>query len=192
MRNDISIAVLCGGKSVRFGSNKALHKIDGKPMYRHVLDKVSGLTDDVFLQVGTGNASLPERTNEDIFPDVGPLGGIVSALDFAAHDRIFVIACDMLFFDIRMFDELALLSDADIVVPRWRDGKTEPLCATYSKHVEGIGRRLLSEGHSKVSSLFLRAAKTAYLEIEPLIEQGRVSRDCFVNINSPGDLPGSG
>lgn len=30
--------ILAGGASTRFGSNKALHKIDGKPFYEHVYE----------------------------------------------------------------------------------------------------------------------------------------------------------
>ncbi len=191
MGSDISIAVLCGGESVRFGSNKAVHEFGGKPLYKHVLDKVSGLSDDVFLQVGRRNPSLKGRVNEDAFPDTGPLGGILSALEYALHERVFVVACDMLFLDARILDELASAGFADIVVPRWRDGKTEPLCAVYSKNISQIARKLLERGHQRVSGLFTRVGRTVYVDIEPLMEQGRIRKDCFVNINVPSDLPRS-
>ena len=36
----ISLIMLAAGNSRRFGSNKLLYEIDGKPMYRHILEKL--------------------------------------------------------------------------------------------------------------------------------------------------------
>jgi len=185
---DVSIAVLCGGKSTRFGSDKAVHLVGGKPMYRHVLDKLSGLSDDLFMQVAKDNTSIEGNVKEDLVPAMGPLGGIFSALSHATHDRVFVVACDMPFLDPRIFNELVMAGDADIVVPRWRDGRTEPLCAIYAKTVTPIARRLLDGGQTRVAGLFHRVEGTVYLPIDELIEQGRLNRDCFFNINEPKDL----
>ena len=36
----IALIMLAAGNSRRFGSNKLLYEIDGKPMYRHILEKL--------------------------------------------------------------------------------------------------------------------------------------------------------
>lgn len=36
----IALIMLAAGNSCRFGSNKLLYEIDGKPMYRHILEKL--------------------------------------------------------------------------------------------------------------------------------------------------------
>lgn len=37
----IALIMLAAGNSRRFGSNKLLYEIDGKPMYRHILEKLA-------------------------------------------------------------------------------------------------------------------------------------------------------
>ena len=36
----IAFIMLAAGNSRRFGSNKLLYEIDGKPMYQHILEKL--------------------------------------------------------------------------------------------------------------------------------------------------------
>ena len=36
----IALIMLAAGNSRRFGSNKLLYEIEGKPMYRHILEKL--------------------------------------------------------------------------------------------------------------------------------------------------------
>ena len=192
MPYDLSIAILCGGKSKRFGTDKAQHIIGGKPMYRHILDKVSRLSDDIFLQIGKSTKSLDYRSNKDVISNKGPLGGIYSALTHASHDRVFVVACDMPFLDIRILNHLIEARKADMIVPRWRDGRTEPTCAIFSKKIMPIAKQLLDEDNPRISDMYARTASIRYVSIEELVEQGKVDTDCFVNINEPKDIPRAG
>lgn len=41
----IALIMLAAGNSRRFGSNKLLYEIDGKPMYRHILEKLMVVTE---------------------------------------------------------------------------------------------------------------------------------------------------
>ena len=184
----VSVAILCGGRSARFGSDKALHEIDGKPMYRHVWDRLSGITDDIFLQVAKGESRIKGELNEDLRAERGPLGGIASALLRARHGMVFVVACDMPFVDPRIVGHLIAAGDADIVVPRWRDGKTEPTCALYSKGVAPVAGELTKDGPARISRLFTQGLKVRFVQIEPLIESERLTEDCFLNVNMPEDL----
>jgi len=104
MFHDLSIAVLCGGRSSRFGSDKTIHIVAGRPLYRHVLDKVSILSDDAFIQGDKSKAGVEVRAHEDLVPGIGPIGGIYSALCQAKHPRTFVLACDMPSLDVRVLD----------------------------------------------------------------------------------------
>ena len=42
----IALIMLAAGNSRRFGSNKLLYEIDGKPMYRHILEKLMVVAED--------------------------------------------------------------------------------------------------------------------------------------------------
>jgi molybdenum cofactor guanylyltransferase len=85
-------AVLAGGRSSRFGSDKAVALWDGK----RLLDRSRALLEpwcDEVVIVGRdgGVADMPR-------PDLGPLGGIAGALDHAAGHGfrcVLTISCDM-------------------------------------------------------------------------------------------------
>jgi molybdopterin-guanine dinucleotide biosynthesis protein A len=85
-------AVLAGGRSSRFGSDKAAALWGGQPLADHAADAIAGHVDEV-VRVGNGNA-VPDLPA----PDLGPLGGVAGALAFGAargFDTVLTIGCDM-------------------------------------------------------------------------------------------------
>lgn len=46
----ISLILLAAGNSRRFGGNKLLAHVDGKPMYLHIADEIEELGEDLFCQ----------------------------------------------------------------------------------------------------------------------------------------------
>ena len=95
--SDITGVILAGGKSSRFGSNKALAIVDGKPLIQHVADLISSLFAECLLVTNTPAEyeflSLP--MTHDRYRDSGPLAGIHAALLKIRTPRAFVVACDM-------------------------------------------------------------------------------------------------
>jgi molybdopterin-guanine dinucleotide biosynthesis protein A len=69
-------AVLAGGRSSRFGSDKALALLDGQTLLDHTLAALRPHCDAVVI-VGRGDIADWPR------PDMGPLGGIAGALRHA-------------------------------------------------------------------------------------------------------------
>lgn len=81
--------VLAGGQSRRFGSDKAMALLDGRPLIDHALAALSGC--DALMVAGRewpGVASLPDRPS----PGLGPLGGLNAALQQAAAQGISHVA----------------------------------------------------------------------------------------------------
>ncbi|MEQ1495065.1 MAG: molybdenum cofactor guanylyltransferase [Novosphingobium sp.] len=77
-------AVLAGGKSSRFGSDKALAEFCGETLLIRAVDLLSGWCEKVVV-VGREDApapTLPDRPRADM----GPLGGIAAAL-YDARDE---------------------------------------------------------------------------------------------------------
>lgn len=184
---DVSIAILCGGKSRRFGKDKSLHRIGGKPLYQHVYDALLPLTDDIFVQCGSKDARLygVERNNDD-YLDLGPISGIYSALKHGKHQRVAVVACDMPNISAGLI-ELLLSYEADIVVPVWESGYTEPLCAVYDKRLVPLLEYQILTNDLKISSLF-DVCDVKKVEIEPLIAEGLIDSSVFKNINYQDDV----
>ena len=87
----ILAAILAGGQSSRFGSDKAAALWDGRPLLSHVRDACARWADAVVV-VGRegGIADRPA-------PGLGPLGGIAGALHHAAtqgFDSVLTVPCD--------------------------------------------------------------------------------------------------
>lgn len=75
-------AIIAGGKSRRFGSDKAAAPVDGVPMIERVHAALAEQVDAVVLcgRHWGGMQAIPDRPG----PDLGPLGGLNAALHFAA------------------------------------------------------------------------------------------------------------
>ncbi|MDP1025994.1 molybdenum cofactor guanylyltransferase [Sphingomonas sp. KR1UV-12] len=85
-------AVLAGGQSRRFGSDKAAALLDGDTLLAHARRALAPHVDEVVV-VG-GIDGLPDLPR----PGLGPLGGIAAALDHAATHGfrcVLTIGCDM-------------------------------------------------------------------------------------------------
>jgi len=98
---DAAVGVLlCGGKSLRMGRDKARLELDGSALMDYPLRALRAVTDTIVLACGPvpRYASLGLDLALDPLVDGGPLAGLVAGLD-AARERgaewALVLACDM-------------------------------------------------------------------------------------------------
>ncbi len=189
--DSISIAILCGGESKRFGRDKCTYQYQGKPLYRIVYQRLKNLTDDIFLQSSLGQINFNPAITvyKDLIESAGPLGGIYSALRHGKHQKVFVTACDMPKIDPAILNFMKEYSNNHIVVPRWKSGHYEPLCAIYSKDVIGKIVEMIDQKQFKISLLYNKVKRLAELPVDPLLESGQITQDCFVNINNLANHP---
>ncbi len=178
----MSIAVLCGSEGRRFGGNKADYFLNKNRLSRELWQSLSLLSNDFFLQLSQPiRADFPVRM--DVVSKKGSLGGIYSALFHAKYNQVFILACDMPFFDVRLLNELQKFRAYDIAVPRWQSGCYEPLSALYSKSAMNEIKKMFEQNIMKISELYSRV-QTAELNINKLISSNTISSNCFTNINS--------
>jgi molybdenum cofactor guanylyltransferase len=90
-------AIIAGGKSTRFGSDKAIALLDGKLLIEHVVDGLREQVDHVIVcgHQCPGLTSVTDRPHDNL----GPLGGINAALYFAQQngfDNVVSAGCDVL------------------------------------------------------------------------------------------------
>jgi molybdopterin-guanine dinucleotide biosynthesis protein A len=77
-------AVLAGGGSTRFGSDKALAELEGRTLISRAVDALSGLCEFVVV---VGRETAPAPTLPDWpRPGMGPLAGIAAALHLARDE----------------------------------------------------------------------------------------------------------
>jgi molybdopterin-guanine dinucleotide biosynthesis protein A len=109
-------AILAGGRSSRFGSDKALAEIDGRPMLAHVAEALSGQCE----AVAVAGRSWPGliATGDRPGPGLGPLGGLAGALTYGrdhGFDAVLSSSCDL---PALPADLLDLLGAPDAVLQR--------------------------------------------------------------------------
>lgn len=88
-------AVLAGGESRRFGSDKALAAYRGAPMIEHATALLRPFAAEVVIVGGErpGLEAIPDRPQ----PGLGPLGGVCGALAHArlhGFDAVLTVPCD--------------------------------------------------------------------------------------------------
>ncbi len=184
---EISAYIIAGGKSKRFGSDKARYRFRGKELILHVYDIISRIFEDIILVSYTPmDDLLPgiERI-EDLIPDLGPIGGIHAALVHSDKPALFAVACDMPFLNadfIRYMTGFA--DDYDVVIPGDGD-KLEPLHALYSSACRMEVRRVIEEGSKRIVSILEN--RNVKIIGSPERAGFRDSGKMFLNINSLGD-----
>lgn len=96
-------AILAGGHSSRFGSNKALFAPHGEPLISKAADLLRPLTGEVLVSASPAHAGtydfLGLEIVEDLHPDSGPLGGLEALLQRCSTPWLLVLTCDMPFVD---------------------------------------------------------------------------------------------
>jgi len=111
--DDVSVAVLAGGRSRRFGSDKRLLPLEGTTLLGRTLALASALSSDVLLVVADaadaervapviaahrgevgGEVGGELRVITDTRSDTGPLAGLEAALGAAHHELVLVLAGD--------------------------------------------------------------------------------------------------
>ncbi|HXW60316.1 MAG TPA: NTP transferase domain-containing protein [Myxococcota bacterium] len=130
--------VLAGGKSARMNEAKAHLRIEGKPQWQRAEEALSAVCDEVYFSVSplltTPLPIAKERQISDIFNEpCGPIGGIISAFKKYPHKSLFVLACDMPFFDAHAAQFL-LANRAEVKLATIFDNEQsliEPLCGIY-------------------------------------------------------------
>lgn len=137
--------VLCGGKNTRIKVKKAFLKTQGQVIIENILEKFKMLFDEIIIIANNplDYRHLNAEVVKDIIPDMGPLGGIYTALTKAKNFHSFVAACDMPFIYMELVKYMrSEIKDYDVIVPRWNN-KFEPLFAFYSKRcIEPIKKQL--------------------------------------------------
>ncbi|MBU0482380.1 MAG: molybdenum cofactor guanylyltransferase [Proteobacteria bacterium] len=187
---DFTGVILAGGKSSRFGSNKALAEFHSRRLIEHPAGALENIFTKRLLVTNTPDEYLflgwPMTT--DIHPGKGPLAGIHAALKTVSTPFIFVVGCDMPFPDISLIIHLCdQVPGFDAVIPATADG-LEPLHGVYGRTGLPVIERCLKAEERKITAV-LQLMNTRIIETA-VTENIAGSRRPFKNINSPNDMNG--
>lgn len=189
MSEQIFGLVLAGGKSRRMGQDKALLKHDGRSQLAHAVDLLGTVTDQVYVSARADQAGEPERARYaqivDRYENMGPVAGILSAMDAHPHVVWLVVACDLPNIDAATLEFLVDRRSQSQPFTAFRsshDGLPEPLCAIYRPGSEAIIRRFVDEGIVCPRKMLIRSDTC-------LLEQPNPA--ALDNVNTPDDLDAS-
>lgn len=174
------------------GQDKALVPFLGKPLIQNVIQRLSGVADELLVTTNRLEAYrfLEIPLAADLIPGRGALGGLYTALQTAGQPLAAVVACDMPFASARLLaaQRDLLLQDADLaaVIPCNSAGM-EPFHAVFRRDAcLSIVKAALDAGqwradcwYSQVKLRLLEPEEVRRIEPDPLV---------FWNLNTPEEV----
>jgi molybdopterin-guanine dinucleotide biosynthesis protein A len=164
--------LLVGGASARFGSPKALARLDGRTLAEIGWATLAFCDERLAVGKRADGLDLPFPLIDDGTDVRAPIAGVVAGLRAATNDLCVVLPVDTP----RITPEaLAVLADAckDAAVPQ-----TGPLPGAYRRTALPALERALSAGRLSLREA-LAALDTLVVDLEPAL---------LLNVNTPDDL----
>jgi molybdopterin-guanine dinucleotide biosynthesis protein A len=185
----VSGVILAGGKSTRFGSNKAFLRLGGQLLIERAVEKLGRLSDDLILVANEPAAfralGLAVRLVRDIEPGKGSIMGVYSGLQAARYPFALTVACDMPFLNVPLLRYMIPMTHGhDVVIP-YLDGHLEPLHAIYSRTCLSAMDGVLKQGRRRIISFFdrVRVRRVDAREVD-IFDPQRLS---VLNVNTHAD-----
>ena len=187
---DIGALILMGGKNSRMNGNvKGLLKIKNSTFLEKIQETLNDFS-SIYLSIND-KFSKEQKQNfekmgfkiiEDIYKEIGPLGGIYSSLLNCKEEYLFITACDMPFITKNSIEVLCNKVDKNIdgVVFYDKNNKLYPLGAIYSKNVLPIIEEMIEKKYYKLSYLI---ENSNFVKVN--IEETDVNLKVLSNINTP-------
>ena len=185
--------ILAGGRSTRFGADKATAPLRGRPLLQWVADALSPPCSKLLIVAGRDRA-LPEvvsnlaiATVTDSYQSLGPLAAMVTAFEHGAGETCFVAACDVPLLRPGLVQHLlSLAEDFDVVCARTGES-LQPLAAVYKPETcLPVFRKRVEARELKVIDSY------AELRVRYVVERELRAFDpdlrSFLNANDPGGL----
>lgn len=177
--SEISAAVILnGGKSSRMGTDKSQLVIEGKTLLERAIELLAPICEQLYISGHVPQNNLP--TLPDFAKDIGPMGGIMGALEsLTHHDRILFIPVDMPFLT---QDTLRKLITSSIAFPSVlvdMRGAPIPVVAVFSQESGKVFRDFIQSGNYGLQMALRKMKYNAVMASD--------ARECM-NINTPEDF----
>ena len=182
--------ILAGGKSSRFGKNKALVEVGGVRLIERVIKVMGSVFKQVIIITNTPDeyAYLKLPMIEDLIKGLGPLGGLYTGLESISNETGFFVACDMPFLSEPLIRHIVeFRNEFDVILPKI-DWKIEALHGLYNKRCLPAIRELIDSQQYQVIRFFPKM-RVKYLD-EAEIRKYDPELKTFFNINEPREMPG--
>ena len=195
---DRSAIILTVDSASKFGEDKALLKLDGKPLLNHVVDAVKGVVREVLVVA-------PSTEQSDLYGKVissanvqfaviegepqGDLAAALTGFEAAQGDYSLVLSSDAPFVSKKVVSLLFELSAGkSAVVPRWPDCRIEPLHTVYhTGQACEIAKKALAAGEVGAEAIAGCMRGVRYVSTM-VVEQLDPDFRTFFRVRTPMDL----
>ncbi|MDH5449436.1 MAG: molybdenum cofactor guanylyltransferase [Candidatus Bathyarchaeota archaeon] len=135
-----SAIILAGGFSKRFGHDKGLVDLAGKPLVLHVLDRIAKVANETLIVVSSAGQKdvfmsfikAPIKVLIDQHSQRSPIVGALTGFKHASGEYSLLLPCDTPFVSKKVASLLLdLCVNKGAVIPRWPNRYIEPLQAAY-------------------------------------------------------------
>ncbi|MEM7277284.1 MAG: molybdenum cofactor guanylyltransferase [Pseudomonadota bacterium] len=178
--------MLAGGSSRRMGTDKAALLVDGQTQLERTVTLLQAQVEQVFVSTRADQAGDELRggffTLEDRYSDLGPLAGILTALESTPEEAWLVVACDLPRLDALSIRHLLDNCATDAIATAFRsehDGLPEPLCAVWQPTATNAIHAAMAQGRTCPRKILI--VNDAHL-LSP------ISQGALDNANTPDDL----
>lgn len=128
--------ILCGGKSCRFGKDKGLCTLAGRQMIDYPLQALKGICSDIIISSNDSRyKDLGYKVVSDDIKNIGPIGGIYSALKESKTDDNIIVSCDMPFVSTELLKYIIDNKEKSLIASAFEGQFVEPLCSYYNKSI---------------------------------------------------------
>ncbi|MCL8537777.1 NTP transferase domain-containing protein [Chryseobacterium gallinarum] len=174
--------VLAGGKSTRMGQAKDLLTWHGKEQRYFAADLLAPFCDEVFIscrQDQLENFDPDYQPLTDTFLNMGPFGGILSALRAHRDTAWLVVACDLPLLDQKSLELLVKSRDPEKVATTYQspfDGLPEPLITIWEPKSYPLLLNFLGMGNTCPRKVLINSDTHILQPINP---------ETLMNVNTP-------
>lgn len=179
--------ILAGGKSSRMGRDKSQLQLSDSTFVQGLVKSFGKRFERVYVSTAPGRTVEAACTGVvyDEREGLGPLSGLLAALEAVEGDAVFICATDIPYADPALaVTLLAKMGDKDACVIKRRDGRLETAFAAFSKGCKDAVRHVLEAGDRSFRQL-LREIDVEYVDEDDL--PGWDLDKLLVNVNTPED-----
>ncbi len=194
---EVTVAILAGGNSKRFGSEKALAKFQGMPLVSHMVNIARRLSSEVIIVVSDENQEaalhgIVKSAKIVVDPPENQkcaLVGALTAFEFTSTTYTLLLPIDSPLSSVELLSVIIGMSPGHgAVVPSWPSGYIEPLHSVYlAEHAYYHGFKVMEKGLRRMSDMLDALQNVLFVSTETL-KQFDQDLSTFVNFNTPKDL----
>jgi molybdopterin-guanine dinucleotide biosynthesis protein A len=163
MSAPLPLYILAGGHSSRFGSDKAVALFNGLPLIVHVAEQFRPWANPITVVTERPGKyeHLGFRTIADDQPHLGPVGGLLTALNDCQTQWLLLAACDAFILDPAAIDRLICEPRIDCQAIAFKGEHWEPLPALFNKSILPAADQHVEHGSRSLWRLIEQASHRA-------------------------------